>query len=284
MRASALATMLVVLSASVWTSGCNEAPKVDPAEAQAKLTADLKAAAAWTRNHKHKDAEKLYNQILSAHPDQPEALAGLARIKFADGANDEAIAMVDKSIAAKGDDATTHALRGEILARQEKHLEAAGAFGKAFELAPEKSEYGLPHGVQLRLANKLEDSEKVLRAVAELDPMAQFVYTELGDVLRAQNRSDEALKTYMKALSTYASDKMAHAGAAQIYEAKGDIDHALNEWSTYVRMDCCSKYSTDVAKKKIVELQAASNARDAAAPPPTDAPADPPPAEPVKPG
>jgi tetratricopeptide (TPR) repeat protein len=280
MRASALATMLVLLLAS----GCDNGPKVDPAEVQAKLTADLKAAEAWTRNHKHKDAEKLYNQILATHADQPEALAGLARIKFSDGAHDEALALVDKSIAAKGDDPTTHALRGEILARKEQHAEAAAAFGKAFELAPEKSEYGLPHGVQLRLANKLEDSEKVLRNVAELDPMAQFVYTELGDVLRAQKRDDEALKTYMKALSAYQSDKMAHAGAAQIYEAKGDIDHALNEWSTYVRMDCCSKYSTDVAKKKILELQAASNARDAAMPPdapPTDAP---PPAEPVKPG
>lgn len=281
MRVSALATMLVVLLAA----GCNEPPKVDPAEAQAKLTADLKAAAAWTRNHKHKDAEKVYNQILANAADQPEALAGLARIRFSDAQHDEALVLIDKSIAAKGDDPTTHALRGEILARKEQHAEAAAAFGKAFSLAPEKSEYGLPHGVQLRLANQLEASEKVLREVADLDPMAQFVYTELGEVLRAQNRSDEALKTYMKALSTYASDKMAHAGAAQIYEAKGDIDHALNEWSTYVRMDCCSKYSTDVAKKKIVELQAASNARDKAAPPPTEElPTDAPPADPVKPG
>lgn len=274
MRAVLLASFL----ASLLPVGCDNGPKVDPAEVQAKLTADLKSAAAWTRNHKHKDAEKLYNSILTAHPDQPEALAGLGRIRFADAKPDEALVLVDKSIAKKADDPTVHHLRGEILARMEKHDEAAAAFAKAFELAPDKSEYALPLGVQLKLAKKFEESEKVLRQVAEIDPMAQFVYTELGDVLRAQNRNDEALKTYMKALSMWASDKMAHAGAAQIYEAKGDIDHALDEWSTYVRMDCCSPYSVDVAKKKIVELQAASNAKNADAPA-EGAPTEAPPAE-----
>lgn len=254
---------------------CDNAPKVDPAQAQAKLAADLKAAGAWTRNHKHKDAEKAYNEILAAHPDHPEALSGLARIRFAAGAHDEAITFVDKSLAVKNDDPAVHALKGELLARKEDHAAAAAAFGKAFELAPDKSEYGLPHGVQLKLAKKYDESEKVLRQVIEIDPMAQFVYTELGDVLRATDRSDEALKTYMKALSTWASDKMAHAGAAQIYESKGDLEHALDEWSTYIRMDCCSPYSESVAKKKILELQAASNAAGDA-----KAPSEPPPPNP----
>jgi hypothetical protein len=48
---------------------------------------------------------------------------------------------------------------------------------------------------------------------------------------------------------------MARAGAAFIYEAKGENALALNEWSAYIRMDCCSPYSNDVAKKKIMELQ-----------------------------
>ncbi|MBX7082742.1 MAG: tetratricopeptide repeat protein [Nannocystaceae bacterium] len=263
---------LVLLSMLVL--GCDNKPKVDPAEAEAKLQADLKSAAAWTRNNKPKDAEKLYNEILQAHPDQPQALAGLAKLRLQDDKLDEALSLADKSIAAKADDATVHALRGDVLARKGDHAAAAAAYGKAFELAPDKSEYGLPHGVQLKLAKKYDEAETVLRKVAELDPMAQFVYTELGDVMRAQNRLDDSLKTYMKALSMWASDKMAHAGAAQVYEAKGDLSHALDEWSTYVRMDCCSPYSTDVAKKKIVELQAASNAGGGAPP------AEPPPAQP----
>lgn len=260
MRAPLLVSVIGCLLSLAGPVACDNAPKVDPAQAQAKLAADLKAAGAWTRNHKHKDAEKAYNGILAAHPDHPEALSGLGRIRFAAGSLDEALGFVDKSLAVKNDDAAVHALRGEILARKEDHAAAAAAFGKAFELAPDKSEYGLPQGIQLKLAKKYEDSEKVLRQVIEIDPMAQFVYTELGDVLQATARPDDALKTYMKALSTWASDKTAHAGAARVYESKNDIDSALKHWSTYVRMDCCSKFSDDVAKKKILELQARSNA------------------------
>lgn len=270
------ALSLAILLASTVATGCDRAPEVDPAAAEAKLRTDLDNAATRARNNKSKDAEKIYTRVLEEHPDQPEALAGLAKLRFADGKVDEALTMVDKAIAAKADVAQSHGLRGEILARQEKHAEAAAAYGKAFELTPEKSEYGLPYGVELKKAGSLPEAETVLRKVAEVDPMAQFVFTELGDVLRAQERLDESLKTYMKALSTYASDKMAHAGAAQIYEAKGDIKHALDEWSQYVRMDCCSQYSETVAKKKIESLQAASNEADKKAPEaPSEAPAEP---------
>jgi hypothetical protein len=59
----------------------------------------------------------------------------------------------------------------------------------------------------------------------------------------------------MKAQNTYASDRMARAGAALVYESKGDIKHALDEWSAYIRMDCCSEYSNTVAKQKIQQLK-----------------------------
>ncbi len=268
---------LAILLASAALPACNKPPEVDPAAAEAKLKSDLDNAATRARNNKNKDAEKIYERILAEHPDQPEALAGMSKLRFSDGKVDEAITLVDKSIAAKGDVPYPHGLRGEFLARKEQHAESAAAYGRAFELAPDKSEYGLAYGVELKKAGSFKEAETVLRKVAELDPMAQFVYTELGDVLRAQERHDEALKSYMKSLATYASDKMAHAGAAQIYEAKNDIKHALDEWSTYVRMDCCSPYSVDVAKQRIIELQAKSNEADKQPPAaPTEPPAEPP--------
>jgi tetratricopeptide (TPR) repeat protein len=277
MRALRQLLATLPLLATVPLAACNNEPKIDPAEVEAKLRKDLTEASTRARNNKTKDAEAIWQRVLEEHPDQPEALAGIAKLRFGEGKVEEALATVDKAIAAKSDLATSHALRGEVLARLERHEDSAGAYGRAFELEPDKSEYGLPYGVQLKLAKKYPEAEKVLREVADLDPMAQFVFSELGDVLRFQNRQDEALKTYMKALRTYASDKMAHAGAAQIYEATGDVKHALDEWSTYVRMDCCSKYSETVARVKIGELQKAEaelikNAPPTEEPPPAEAP------------
>ena len=94
-----------------------------------------------------------------------------------------------------------------------------------------------------------------VQALGNLDPNIHFVWTEIGDCVREQNRMDEALKLYMKAQNTYASDRMARAGAALVYESKGDIKHALDEWSAYIRMDCCSEYSNTVAKQKIQQLK-----------------------------
>lgn len=284
MRALRLVATLPLLAALAigGTLGCNREPDVDPAEVEKKLRSDLEAASTRARNNKTKDAEAIWNKVLTEHPDQPEALAGIGKLRFGEGKVDEALALTDKAIAAKDDLPQVHAQRGEILARLERHEESAAAYGRAFELAPDKSEYGLPQGVQLKLAKKYAEAEAVLLKVADLDPMAQFVFSELGDVQRFQNRLDDSLKTYMKALRTYASDKMAHAGAAQVYEANGDISHALDHWSTYVRMDCCSPYSETVARKKIIELQAAANAATKDAPPTEPTAPDEPPAD--KPG
>ncbi|MBK8718494.1 MAG: tetratricopeptide repeat protein [Deltaproteobacteria bacterium] len=133
------ATMLALVMASMFPFGCDRTPKEDPADAQAKLQSDLKAAAAFTRNNKPKDAEKLYADILAKQPDEPQALAGLARLRLSADKVDEALSMIDKSIAGAGEDAAVHSLRGEILAKKGDHAEAAAAFGKAFTLAPEKS-------------------------------------------------------------------------------------------------------------------------------------------------
>jgi tetratricopeptide (TPR) repeat protein len=245
----------VLLTAGLLLPGCKEDPQIDPAEQQAKLARDLEEASTRLRNNKLEDAERLFTNILEHNPDEPRALAGMAKLRYRQSKYDESEALLKKSLSIADDIPENHALLGEMYAHLERHEEAAAAYGRAFELAPDKSEYGLPHGRELKLAEKYSEAEQVLRKVAELDPMAQFVYTELGDVLRHQDKLDESLRTYMKAQSTYASDKMAFAGAAHVYEAKGDIKHALDQWSTYIRMDCCSDFSNEVAKKKVMELE-----------------------------
>jgi tetratricopeptide (TPR) repeat protein len=241
---------LCLLAASPLACG---GEKEDP-DAEAKLARDLKEAETRLRNNKTKDAEKIFVRVLEKHPDNADALAGLGKVRWEQKKLDEAETMLTKAAATKTDDAELHNALGQIFAQQDKHAEAAEAFGKAFAIEGENGDYGLAYGRELKLTKQYDKAEEVLRKVAEIDPMARFVHTELGDVLRETDRLDDALKTYMKAQSTYQSDKMARAGAAYVYEAKGDIKHAIDEWSAYIRMDCCSEFSNDVAKKKVMEL------------------------------
>lgn len=245
-----------LLAALLLVPACDRGTKeLTPEEAAAKQKSDLEEAATRIRNNKLDDAERIYTRILEEQPGHAEAIAGLGKVRFEQKKYGEAETLLVDAIAKKGDDPDMHFMLGHSRQLDGRPAEAAEAFGKAFEMDPENSDYGLYYGRELKKAGKLDEAEQVLRAVAELDPKAQFVFTELGDVLREKKQLDESLRTYMKAQTTYPSNKEAFAGAALVYEAKGDNAHALDEWSTYIRMDCCSEFSKTVAQKKIETLE-----------------------------
>lgn len=235
---------------------CNNAPAVDPAEQAAQLKKDLANAAARVGDEKWKEAEGMLDRVLAAEPNNPEALHLLAQVRLHGDKNAaEALSLVDKAIAANGKSPEYHATRAQALEKSGKDADAAAAWGKAFELQPDNGQFGLHQGQAYKRAKQFDQAEAVFREVIKVDEAAQYVYSELGDVLREQGKIDEALNTYAKAMIKYQGDKMAHAGAAQIYETKGDTLKAVDEWSTYIRMDCCSEYSNSVAKKRIAALQ-----------------------------
>ncbi len=235
----------------------------DKKEAPLDVPAKLEEAAARLRNNKLADAEKLYLRVLEADPANGEALGGMGRVRLEEKNYADAEILFGKALAKRADDAKLHALLAETYQLTDRHAEAAKSYGKAFELDRENSSYGLAQGRELNRSKQFVAAETVLREVAELDSKAQFVFTELGDSLREQKKLPEALSTYMKAQNTYRSDKMAFAGAAFVYEAQGDNAHALDEWSMYIRMDCCSDFSKGVAQKKVETLEVA-NAQPAA--------------------
>ena len=251
----ALRSILLAFLLATTASACKSEPEIDPAEVAAKMKRDLDNARIRLRDGKIDDAKILYDNVLKADPNNADALYGMGRVMYEKSNNDKAAELLEKAIAADGGVADYHAALGAVYVSQKKPAEAAAAYGKAFELAPENGDYGLKQGENLNLAKKYAEAEAVLRKVAEVDVKARFVYTSLGDALREQGNLDEALTTYMKAQIENPDDKMARAGAAFVYEAKGDIKHALDEWSQYIRMDCCSEYSENVARKKMLELK-----------------------------
>ncbi len=247
-----------LLAALLLTPACDRGDKeLTPEEAAAKLASDLEEAAARLRNNKLKDAETIYARILKEDPENGDALGGMGKVRLEEKNYADAEILLAQATAKKPEDAKLYSALGQARQMDKKPAEAAEAYAKAFEIESDNSSYGLSYGRELKKAGKFDEAEQVLRKVAELDPKAQFVFTELGDSLREQNKLDEALRTYMKAQNTYRSDKMAHAGAAFVYEAQGDNGHALDEWSSYIRMDCCSDFSKTVAQKKIESLKVA---------------------------
>ncbi|MCA9710013.1 MAG: tetratricopeptide repeat protein [Myxococcales bacterium] len=246
-----------LLAALLLTPACDRGAKeLTPEEAAAKLQSDLESAETLVVNNKLDEAEKIFMRVLETdEPGNARALAGMGKVRFEQQKYDEAQRYLADAVAKQGDDAPLQYALGRAYQASDDHAKAADAYGKAWALDANTSDYGLSYGRMLKQTGKFAEAEKVLRDVGELDAKAQFVWSELGDALREQGKLDDSLRTYMKAQNTYPSDKQAFAGAALVYEAQGDNRHALDEWSTYIRMDCCSDYSKSVAQKKIETLK-----------------------------
>ncbi len=253
--------LLIVLSLALPATvlpACSDKSALTAEEQAAQNKKDLVNGAARVRDEKYDEAQVMYDRVLAVDPENVEALAGLGRVKLGQQKLDEALALLERAAAKVPDDAALQASLGELYAKLERHMDAATAYGTAFAADPNNGNFGIEQGKALQKAKQLDRAEIVLREVAKNDAQAEFVYTELGNVLRAQGKLDESLNSYMKALIEHAGDEKAHAGAAEVYELQNNRAKAIDEWSTYIRMDCCSEYSNTVAKKRIKALQDAA--------------------------
>ena len=257
LAASAATSALVpvaVLATSALLTACDK-KGLTPEEQAAKNKEDLTNGAARVRDEKYDEGESMFARVLAVEPENAEALAGMGRVKLGQKKFDEAVQLLERAAAKLPEDGAIQASLGDVYSKLDRHAESAAAYGAAFKADPNNGNLGIAQSHSLMKAKQLDQAESVLREVAKVDPQAEYVYTDLGDALRLQGKLDESLKSYMKALIEHVGDKKAHAGAAQVYELQDNKAKAIDEWSTYIRMDCCSEFSNTIAKPSIAKLQ-----------------------------
>lgn len=220
----------------------------------ARVEKQVADAEALLRNGRLEKAGSLAEEILEAHPEHPGATRLLGRVRLEQERWAEAETLLAKGAEAKSTDARAWAELGRARTELDDPEGAVTAYAKANALDEEDPEIAYAYGRAVLKTGDAARAEALFNAAAEADPKLQYVYTSIGDAQLQQRKYEDALKSYMKAQTTYASDKMARAGAARVYEALGDNRRAIDQWSSYIRMDCCSDYSNDVAKPKLLSL------------------------------
>jgi tetratricopeptide (TPR) repeat protein len=235
-------------------------PKKEEGDLAEQIAAKLAESDANLRNHKSDEAAEGYKWVLEQEPDNVAALTGLGKVELEREDYAAAIDPLAKAVAQNGEDALAQANLGRAYAGTKDWAKAAEHLGKAWELDKDTEQYGLEYGVALREIKKLDEAATVLEEVADINPKIKYVYRELGKVQFDAEELDKALRTFMKAQSQWAGDQDSYAGAAMVYEAKGDVTKAIDQWSAYIQQDCCSTYSKDVAQPKLAELKEKENA------------------------
>lgn len=180
------------------------------------------------------EAERLYREVLTAEPDQPDALHLLGVLLSKLGQHEESVDYVSRAVQLQSGvpeylnglgnvllhagriDAAIEAFRNALKLRPDyadgySNLgnalqthgfldEALTAHAEAARIAPNTPAIQNNYGVCLRRAGRLEESAAAFRRAIEINPGSAEAYNNLGTVLRNQELLDAAIAAYEQGL------------------------------------------------------------------------------------
>jgi tetratricopeptide (TPR) repeat protein len=145
-------------------------------------------------------AERLFNALLSQHPDSFGALHGLAQINCRRGRFDTALVLLREALKADPQRADGFASLGLVLHSMRRFDEAVASYDSGLRIAPDDARLFNGRGVaflELRRPHEaLQDFERALTA----DPNRLEALGNLGNALLKLNRVAEAIAAYDRAL------------------------------------------------------------------------------------
>jgi tetratricopeptide (TPR) repeat protein len=206
------------------------------------------------------EAEATVRAALESHPNEPWLLVQLGSLANMQGRHDDAIALADQVLMANASDAQALSIKAEslrLLGRIheaeailrtwiESHPDDPWFLGELGWLAAEKGRYedalatfddalrldstyvdALAGKAQiLRRLGRLDEAETAILSAYERQPNNAWVITELGNVIATQERHEDALVAYNRALKFDANRVSAIGGKVQSLRLLGRIAEA----------------------------------------------------------
>lgn len=175
-------------------------------------------------------AKTIYQQVLNAEPDQPDALNLLGVIAHQVGNSLTAVNLIEKALVVKPDFADAHSNLGLSLQQLGRLDEAADSYRKALAFKPEYAEAHYNLGVVLRLlGNTGEAVTSYHRALTFKSDYADAYYN-LGIISQELGNPGEAIAHYQKALAINPNYEVAHNNLGGIFKEQGRLDEAADSY------------------------------------------------------
>jgi tetratricopeptide (TPR) repeat protein len=172
-------------------------------------------------------AEQIYRQILSAEPNQADALHLLGVIAHQVGKHGVAVEYIKRAIALKGNVANYHNNLGEAYRSLRRLPEAVVCYRRAQQLMPNSAEVHNNLGNALRDLNELEQSVLCYRRALQLMPDYAEAHNNLGNALHDQGKLAEAVVCYRRALQLMPNYGEAHNNLGAVLREQGLLEEAV---------------------------------------------------------
>ena len=199
------------------------------------LTVDeaLELAILLQKNEQLVEAHELYRRVIEVAPNHPRALHYAGVLAHQHGRSDEAIALIERSLASVPDQADWYSNLG-IIFQSGGQLEAAmDAYRRAIAIDPSHANAYSNLGVLLRVTGKLSEAEAAYRKAIQLNPDHIDAYTNLGILLNGLKRTEEAAACFCKVITLRPKHREARKLLALAHCTLGEIGEAVNifkEW------------------------------------------------------
>lgn len=242
---------------------------------------------------------------MNAAPEPPASADELRDLGIAAanaGRVDEALALMQRAVAMRPDDALLHALvasfchalgklddaagayaraealpspqralhaynLGAVLSAQGEHARAEAAYRRALAAQPELAIAHGNLGVALHMQGKLGDAEAAYRRALAIEPAQAWVLRNLGGVLGAVGRHDEAVSMYELAIAANPDDADGHAHKGMLLAAVDQREAAIEALQQAITLrpdDASLRHALGTVLERAERLHAAREAYEAA--------------------
>jgi protein O-GlcNAc transferase len=164
------------------------------------LGATLERALQFHRAGDLHRAGALYQQLLQADPEQPDALHLLGVVALQLGRADVAVGYIGQALRHRPDHAQAHSNLGNALEGLGRLEEAAACHREALRLRPNFAEVHSNLGNVLKKQGRLGEAVACYRHALRLRPDLAVAHNNLGNALKDQGELDEAVACYREAL------------------------------------------------------------------------------------
>ena len=165
--------------------------------------------------------------MLAVAPDHPRALHYAGVLAHQQGRDDEALALIERSIALAPGQADWHSNLGIVLQSAGRLDGAIEAYRRAIAIDPGHANAHNNLGVLLRATGRPVEAEAAYRAAIGLDAEHIDGYTNLGILLDGLKRTEEAAACYCKVLTLRPKHREGRKLLALAYCMLGETDKAV---------------------------------------------------------
>jgi tetratricopeptide (TPR) repeat protein len=197
---------------------------------------DLTIAFRYHQNGHLEQAVRIYQALLSRHPDHAEALHLLGVAALQQGNASRAVELIGRGIAVNPSAAAFHCNLAEAYRALGQLDRAAGCCQLALRLRPDYPEAANNLGLILQAQGKGEAAVAQFREALRLRPDAPMVHNNLGNALRLQGNKAQARACFRQALRIDPTLAEAHSNLGQLLLELGQPEEAAGHCREAVRL------------------------------------------------